>query len=161
MGNQVYIRIITKENVFKLREFIESHRGEYQLTHIDAVPDNFLFDPSAKGELSVQLTDWEYAGMQDKLVDIAMFCIYSCYDKPSIDRLINIYFEEDEICDVVSRALIYCYVAAAGLLWSNWCEYKRNLGVEFGEYSLYQYRYGKDFFSYAQELINEIGEKIQ
>ena len=33
-----------------------------------------------------------------------------------------------------------------GLLWSNWCEYKRGLGVDFGEYSLRQYRYAKDFY---------------
>ena len=150
----------TKANVFKLRSFIEQHRGEYQLTHIDAVPDNFLFDPNVEGDLSLQLTDWEYAGMQDKYVDIAMFCIYSCYDKPSVDRLIDIYFEDDGGCDLITRAMVYCYVAVSGLLWSNWCEYKRNLGVEFGEYSLFQYRYGKDFFHYATELIEQIGENV-
>ena len=150
----------TKENVFRLRSYIEKHRGEYQLTHIDAVPDNFLFDPNKEGDLSIQLTDWEYAGMQDKHVDIAMFCIYSCYDKPSIDRLIDIYFEDEGGCDIGTRAKIYCYIAASGLLWSNWCEYKRNLGVEFGEYSLYQYRYGKDFFRYATKLMKEIGEDL-
>ena len=148
----------TKENVFKLRSFVEQHRGRLQLTHIDAVPDNFLFDPNVDGDLAVQLTDWEYAGMQDKHVDIAMFCIYSCYDKYSIDRLIDIYFEEEGGCDKVVRAKIYCYIAMSGLLWSNWCEYKRNLGVEFGEYSLYQYRYGKDFFHYATKLMKEIEE---
>lgn len=151
----------TKENVFRLKGFIEKHRGEYQLTHIDAVPDNFLFDPNIEGDLSIQLTDWEYAGMQDKHVDIAMFCIYSCYDKPSVDRLIDIYFEEEGGCDTATRAKIYCYVAASGLLWSNWCEYKRNLGVEFGEYSLYQYRYGKDYYRYAVKLMREIGEELE
>jgi hypothetical protein len=40
-----------------------------------------------------------------------------------------------------------------GLLWSNWCEYKRKLGVEFGEYSLRQYRYAKDFYRAALELM--------
>ena len=151
----------TKENVLKLRPFVERHRGEMQLTHIDAVPDNFLFDPNTEGDLSIQLTDWEYAGMQDKHVDIAMFCIYSCYDKPSIDRLIDIYFEEEGGCDKATRAKIYCYIAMSGLLWSNWCEYKRNLGVEFGEYSLYQYRYGKDYFRYAVKLMKEIGEELE
>ena len=148
----------TKENVFALKDYIEKHKCKYQLTHIDAVPDNFLFDPQAKGELSVQLTDWEYAGMQDKHVDIAMFAIYSMYDKAKIDRLIDIYFEEDGGCNNTMRAKIYCYVAACGLLWSNWCEYKRNLGVEFGEYSLCQYRYGKDFYRYATELIKDMEE---
>lgn len=151
----------TKENILKLRSYVEHHRGEMQLTHIDAVPDNFLFDPNVEGDLSIQLTDWEYAGMQDKHVDIAMFCIYSCYDKPSIDRLIDIYFEDEGGCDKATRAKIYCYIAMCGLLWSNWCEYKRNLGVEFGEYSLYQYRYGKDYFRYAVRLMKDIGEELK
>ena len=42
------------------------------------------------------------------------------------------------------RTKIYAYIAVCGLLWSNWCEYKSRLGVEFGEYSLKQYRYAKD-----------------
>lgn len=151
----------TKANCKKLIPFIEAHKEPFQLTHIDAVPDNFLFDPNAEGELSIQLTDWEYAGMQDKHVDIAMFCIYSCYDKMRIDRLIDLYFEEAGGCDRTMRAKIYCYVAICGLIWSNWCEYKRNLGVEFGEYSLFQYRYGKEFFQYAAELMQEIGEPVE
>ena len=146
----------TKENCGKLKPFIEKHRGEMRLTHIDAVPDNFLFDP----EGNIQLTDWEYAGMQDTHVDIAMFCIYSMYGKEEIDRLIDLYFEEDGGCDRATRAKVYCYVAVCGLIWSNWCEYKRNLGVEFGEYSLYQYRYGKEYFRYAAELMDEIGEPV-
>ena len=59
-------------------------------------------------------------------------------------------------CDAATRAKIYCYVAMCGLLWSNWCEYKRNLGVEFGEYSLAQYRYAKEFYRYAMSLFAEI-----
>ena len=150
----------TKDNCKKLRAFIETYREPFQLTHIDAVPDNFLFDPNAEGEMSIQLTDWEYAAMQDRHVDIAMFSIYSMYDKARIDRLIDIYFEEEGGCDKATRAKIYCYVAICGLIWSNWCEYKRNLGVEFGEYSLYQYRYAKNFCRHAIELIKEIGETI-
>lgn len=151
----------TKENCKRLGSYIERHRGQMQLTHIDAVPDNFLFDPNEKGEMSIHLSDWEYAGMQDKHVDIAMFCIYSMYGKEQIDKLIDIYFEDDGGCDKSTRAKIYCYVSVCGLIWSNWCEYKRNLGVEFGEYSLYQYRYGKEFYKYAVELMNEIGEPLE
>ena len=66
-----------------LMPFVEKHRENMQLTHIDAVPDNFLFN--SKG--NIQLTDWEYAGMQDKHVDIAMFCIYAMYSKKQIDHI--------------------------------------------------------------------------
>lgn len=142
----------TKEHVLSLKQFIDSIEKDWCLTHIDAVPDNFLFYPLPDGGEALQLTDWEYAGMQDPHVDIAMFCIYSLYNKKQVDRLINIYFEGT--CDCRTRAKIYAYIAACGLLWSNWCEFKRNLGVEFGEYSLRQYRFAKDYYRYA---IKEMG----
>ena len=145
----------TKENVFLLKSYIDKHVEERVLTHIDAVPDNFLFVKTADGSEVVRLIDWEYAGMQDPHVDIAMFCIYSFYDKQEVDQLISIYFEDK--CPDEIRVKIYCYIAACGLLWSNWCEYKRNCGIEFGEYSLRQYRYAKEYFRIVEkELKGEV-----
>lgn len=141
-----------KNHVFELKDFIENLSKEHCLTHIDAVPDNFIFTGN-----DIHLIDWEYAAMQDPHVDIAMFAIYSLYDKEQTDSLIDIYFEGK--CDIETRAKIYAYVAICGLLWSNWCEYKRNLGVEFGEYSLRQYRYAKDYYKYAKELINQCSDE--
>ncbi len=148
----------TKENALSLRSYFDQQKNDWCLTHIDAVPDNFLFyTPESSKEEQLQLTDWEYSGMQDPHVDIAMFCIYSLYDKQQCDRLIDIYFNQN--CPDATRAKIYCYIAVCGLLWSNWCEYKRKLGVEFGEYSLRQYRFAKDFYRYAKELIEQTGGK--
>ncbi len=138
----------TKENVFSLKGYIEKTRTKWCLTHIDAVPDNFLFYDEG-----LQLTDWEYAGMQDPHVDIAMFCIYSLYDKKQIDNLIDIYFEGR--CKKADRIKIYCYISVCGLLWSNWCEYKRSLGVEFGEYALRQYRYAKEYYKIVMEELKD------
>lgn len=135
----------TKIKAFELKEYIDNCKIEMCLTHIDAVPDNFLF--TADGD--IRLIDWEYAGMQDPHVDIAMFCIYALYDRKQVDRLIDIYFENK--CEKQTRLKIYCYIAACGLLWSNWCEYKRSLGVEFGEYSLRQYRYAKEYYKIFKE----------
>ena len=150
-----YLR--TKEKVLSLRPFIEAHAGVKVLTHVDAVPDNFLFYRDEQGGEKLQLTDWEYAGMQDPHVDIAMFCIYSMYDKDDTDRLIGLYMDGEEAGTEV-RAKIYAYIAACGLLWSNWCEYKLSLGVEFGEYSIRQYRYAKEYYRYATELIRGMKE---
>lgn len=146
----------TKQNVLSLKPYIESHITEKVLTHIDAVPDNFLFYDRGNGE-ELQLTDWEYAGMQDPHVDIAMFCIYALYDRTQVDQLIDIYFEGK--CPDEMRVKIYCYIACCGLLWSNWCEYKRNLGVEFGEYSLRQYRYAKEYYRIVQSELEKEGGK--
>ncbi len=135
----------TKEHVIELRKYIEKYAEQKVLIHIDAVPDNFLFTEDG----DIRLIDWEYAGMQDPHMDIAMFCIYALYDRKQVDNLIDIYFEG--VCSENIRLKIYCYIAVCGLLWSNWCEYKRSLGVEFGEYSLRQYRYAKDYYKIFKE----------
>lgn len=141
----------TKENVWRLKSYINKYAEEKVLTHIDAVPDNFLFVKNEKGEEETRIIDWEYAGMQDPHVDIAMFCIYALYDRTQVNQLICAYFPEG--CTEEIRIKIYCYIAACGLLWSNWCEYKRNLGIEFGEYSLRQYRYAKEYYRIVAQKI--------
>ncbi len=144
----------TKENVFALEPYIKKHRAKKVLTHIDAVPDNFLLYTNVDGSQEIRLIDWEYAGMQDPHVDLAMFCIYSLYDRQHIEKLIQAYFPEG--CRKETKVKIYCYIAVCGLLWSNWCEYKRNLGIEFGEYSLRQYRYAKDYYRIVQTELEKM-----
>lgn len=55
------------------------------------------------------------------------------------------------------RIKIYCYIAVCGLLWSNWCEYKKICGVEFGEYSVQQYCYAKDYYEIVQDELKKLG----
>ena len=144
---------IIKKNIFSLKKYIDENIDRKVLSHIDAVPDNFLFFKDAEGKEEIRLIDWEYAGMQDPHIDIAMFCIYALYNKEQIDNLIDIYFEGK--CEQKVRIKIYCYIAVCGLLWSNWCEYKRSLGIEFGEYSLRQYRYAKDYYRIVKKELEK------
>lgn len=146
--------LTTKRAVFSLKEYIDAQEKSFCLTHIDAVPDNFLF-VEKEGDTQVQLLDWEYAGMQDPHVDLAMFSIYALYQKDQIDHLLDLYFNHS--CSIQTRIKIYCYVSICGLLWSNWCEYKNLLGVEFGQYSLCQYRYAKEYASLAKTMMEANG----
>lgn len=139
----------TKTKVVCLKDYINAQEKQCCLTHIDAVPDNFLFMENG----DIRLIDWEYAGMQDPHVDIAMFCIYSMYEKEEVDRLIDLYFEGK--CAKETRIKIYAYISCCGLLWSNWCEYKLQLGVEFGEYSLRQYRYAKEYYKLVEKELEK------
>lgn len=136
----------TKKKMYELKQYIDVQGKDWTLTHIDAVPDNFLLVHDR-----VYLIDWEYAGMQDPHVDIAMFAIYAMYDREKVEELIDAYFEYN--CPEQVRTKIYCYIAVCGFLWSNWCEYKRICGVEFGEYSLRQYRYAKEYYKIVKERI--------
>ena len=139
----------TKAAIFELKKWIDTLDKTETLVHIDAVPDNFLFTNDG-----IRIIDWEYAGMQDPHVDIAMFCIYSLYSKEQVDRLIDLYFK-GEVSPMI-RTKIYAYIASAGLLWSNWCEYKRSLGIDFGEYSLCQYRYAKEYSKLVLSTLEEL-----
>ncbi len=141
----------TKAHVMELQAYLEEQPKVWTLTHIDAVPDNFLF-AEKNGVEEIRLIDWEYAGMQDAHVDLAMFCIYAMYDREQVDALIDSYFTEG--CPQAVRTKIYAYIAVCGLLWSNWCEYKSHLGVEFGEYSLRQYRYAKDYYKIVMQKLD-------
>ena len=134
----------TKAHVYELKNYIDKQEKQISLCHIDSVPDNFLMTKDR-----IALIDWEYAGMQDTDVDLAMFIIYSMYGKEQADALIDAYYTEG--CKKEKRLKIYCYVAVCGLLWSNWCEVKYHEGVEFGEYSLRQYRYAKEYYKYVKE----------
>lgn len=134
-----------RANVMRLREFIDQQDKDWTLCHIDANPDNFVFNDHG----GLYLIDWEYAGMQDAHVDIAMFAIYAMYNQRQVDRLIDAYFEHP--ISSQTRYKIYAYVAICGFLWSNWCEYKQSLGLDFGEYSLAQYRYAKE---YSRKVLN-------
>jgi thiamine kinase-like enzyme len=139
----------TKKDILELRNFIENQPKERILCHIDSVPDNFMFLKKADDTFDIRLIDWEYAGMQDPHVDIAMFAVYSMYDRKQVDTLINLYFTEG--CSHQVRMKIYCYIAVSGLLWSNWCEFKRKCGVEFGAYALRQYEYAKEYAAYFRD----------
>ena len=132
----------TKAEVYSLKEYIDEHAAMPCLSHLDLSEDNFMIVEKNDCK-KVVLIDWEYAAMHDPYVDLAMFAVRSYYRKDQIDEMMDVYFPEG--CTNDTRKLIYCYIAVCGLMWSNWCEYKRNQGVDFGEYSLKQYRYAKEY----------------
>ena len=134
-----------KKDIFSLKPFVEKWAEVKCLTHIDAVPENFLISDE---ENKVYLIDWEYAAMQDPHLDIAMFCLQALYSQAEVDKVIDIYFEGK--CQKETRLKIYCYIAIGGLIWSNWCETEIRHGAEFGAYSIKQYRYAKEYFRIAQ-----------
>lgn len=124
------------------------HDVDSCLCHIDPNQDNCLVHDN---ENEVTLVDWEYAAMQDPILDVAMFAIYAGYEKSRVDWLLSIYKPTHTYDENVRY---YIYIAAAGLLWSNWCEFKNNLGQTFGgAYELSQFNYAMQYSEYAKELM--------
>ncbi|MCP1101369.1 CTP:phosphocholine cytidylyltransferase-like protein/thiamine kinase-like enzyme [Aequitasia blattaphilus] len=138
----------TKEKVFELIDYVNTLERPIALTHMDAVVDNLLMT-----EDKVYLIDWEYAAMQDVHVDLAMFAILISYTREEADHLMDIYFQGNVTEEI--RIKIYAYMAICGFLWSNWCEFKRIEGTEFGDYNLEQYRYAKKYYKIVKEYLEE------
>ena len=82
--------------------------------------------------------------MQDPDLDVAMFIVYSLFNRQEIDRIIDIYFEHQ--ATPLKRYKIYSYIAIVGLLWSNWCEAKQDLELLNSSYAQQQYNYAKTFY---------------
>ena len=81
-----------KQAVLLLQHYIDAQPKERVLCHIDAVPDNFMFMAGKGGKEEIKLIDWEYAGMQDPHLDIAMFAVYAMYDRQQVENMIDLYF---------------------------------------------------------------------
>lgn len=134
----------TKKKIKSLKPVIDSMSKEWVLSHCDPVPGNFLL-----ADDEVYLIDWEYAGMQDPHLDLAMFSLSALYSREDVDALLDVYFVEGY--DEETKYKIYSYIAVGGLLWSNWSEYKELFGVKFGEYSLKQYEFAKKYYEIVKE----------
>ena len=130
----------TKKNIESLEPIIENLVKDWTLCHIDAVCDNFLVTENQ----DVYLIDFEYAAMQDPDLDVAMFIVYSLFNRQEIDRIIDIYFEHQ--ATPLKRYKIYSYIAIVGLLWSNWCEAKQDQELLNSFYAQQQYNYAKTFY---------------
>lgn len=142
----------TKKNIESLEPIIENLVKEWTLCHIDAVCDNFLVTENQ----DVYLIDFEYAAMQDPDLDLAMFIVYSLFDRQEIDRIINIYFENQ--VTPLKRYKIYSYIAMVGLLWSNWCEAKQDKALLNSSYAKQQYNYAKTFYQIVFDEARNITE---
>lgn len=124
----------------------ESMNRPAGLSHIDSVADNFLFLPDG----SIRLIDWEYAGMHDPLIDIAMCGIYSYYNEEEMDHLLELYLKRTPT--VEERLATCCYAALGGFLWCLWAVFKSIEGEEFGDYTLVMYHYAKLYYKKAAQL---------
>lgn len=141
---------VVRANMSELLSYLKKLDIEEKFAHIDPVYENFLV--LNNGE--IKLIDWEYAGMCDPLIDIAMFGIYSYYSQYQIDKLIEYYFKRKPTEEEKFR--IYSYVALSGFLWSIWTQYKQALGDRFGDYGLKMYRYAKEYYKKSIEIARRL-----
>ncbi len=107
--------------------------------HNDFYDQNFLITDE-----SVDLIDWEFAGMSDYASDLAVF-IACCPDYSYEDalRIFELYFGREP----TEAELFHCvaYTAVISFHWFVWALYKDVCGDPVGEFLYFYYRYTKMF----------------
>jgi CTP:phosphocholine cytidylyltransferase-like protein/thiamine kinase-like enzyme len=135
----------TREKLNELYELQERLAVPEILCHGDYAHINILMLPDGSGKV----IDWEFSGMADPIMDVAMYSIFAELDPERIDLCLRMYIGGDPSENEWTR--MYLYVALGGFLWSMWAEYKQALGQEFGEYPMTMYRYMKDYYKLMKE----------
>lgn len=115
------------------------------LCHVDFVEVNFLFTKEKD-----YLLDWEYAGMADPLIDMAVFVVYGGLQNQEIITLLEAYLEREATDEEI--LVTHSYVALMGFLWALWTQYKQSCGDDFGTYGMEQYQYAR---KYGRIVLNE------
>ncbi len=135
----------TKEKMWRLIAFEKALGVTKTLCHGDYNYANVLFLEDG----NLRIIDWEYAAMGDPLMDVALYGNYSYMSREQIDECLLYYCKRKPTRQQQARC--YMYVALTGFLWCMWCEYKQEVGVEFGDYPLKMYRYAKEYYKILQE----------
>jgi thiamine kinase-like enzyme len=142
---------VHKKRVLELYSKYHNEKSIKTLCHIDSNYDNYLLKDS-----KLYFIDFEYSGMADPLIDLAMFSIYASYDKNMVGAIVKLYFKDKHTKTTLIK--LFILISLAGLLWSNWCGYYNKFGYEFDEYWLNQYNLSKKYYTYAvQEISSQIG----
>lgn len=135
-----------RKKVDRLLEVIGRLEVPQVLCHGDYLFANILFLKNG----GIRLIDWEYAGMGDPLMDVAMYGIFSFFDKDRLDLSLSFYLGRQAREEESFR--LYLYAALAGYLWSFWGLLKQAYGIEMAEYPMRTYRYTKDFFKILESM---------
>lgn len=110
--------------------------------HNDLVPENFIEDEQGRQ----YLIDWEYAGMNDPMWDLAAHLLESGFTREEEELFLAYYFEGTP--HDTFREKIAIYKMMQDILWSIWTVLKEAKGEMFGTY-------GRDRLNRAMEAEKE------
>lgn len=116
--------------------------------HNDLVAENFVSDDKGR----MYLIDWEYAGMNDPMWDIASHLL-ECEFSDLEEELYLQYYFEDEVSQKDKRK-ICLFKICQDVLWSAWTIMKETRGEDFGAY-------GRERFARALKLRKEYEVKYE
>lgn len=126
-----------KDKVLFLKNIMAELDVKLAPCHNDTIAENFI----KSGEDKMYLIDWEYAGMNDPMWDLAAHSLENKFSEDEEELLLNIYFNGKVEEKYKKRILINKIYQ--DFLWSTWTIIKEAKGDDFGTYGIDRYTRAK------------------
>lgn len=121
-----------KAKVVSLQEEYESYQVRRTICHNDPLCENFV-----KGKERMYLVDWEYAGMNDPLWDVADIFIEANFTLEEEQSFKDFYFKRESTSEEERRIMMN--KVFLDFLWSLWGLQRYSCGEELQEYANERY----------------------
>lgn len=119
-----------KKDVTEIKNLYDTMNIPLTPCHNDTVPENFV----KSGDNQIYLIDWEYAGLNDPIWDLAAHSIESGFSEKEEELFLNLYFTDGVTENIRIRMLIHKIFQ--DFIWSLWTVFKEAKGDDFGDYGI-------------------------
>ena len=127
-----------KQQVLQLKELMDDLEIKLAPCHNDTLAENFIKDKQDQ----YYLIDWEYAGMNDPMWDVAAHCLENGFNSDEEELFLKTYFKQEPKESYKTRVLINKIYQ--DFLWSLWTKVKEASGDDFGDYGIERYNRAKE-----------------
>jgi thiamine kinase-like enzyme len=131
----------------ELLELLGAIAAEAVFCHGDLNPDNVLI--LADGQ--AKLIDWEYAGRADPLLDVAMYCLCSFFQRDRANLALRLYLGGEPTARQTAR--FHLHLALGGYLCALWthCAGQTGQTGQTGQSGSRFYAYALEYYRLAQK----------
>ena len=129
---------LVKQQVLQLKELMDDLEIKLVPCHNDTLAENFIKDKQDQ----YYLIDWEYAGMNDPMWDVAAHCLENGFNSDEEELFLKTYFKQEPKEAYKTRVLINKIYQ--DFLWSLWTKVKEASGDDFGDYGIERYNRAKE-----------------
>ena len=140
---------LVKQQVLQLKELMDDLQINLVPCHNDTLAENFIKDKHDQ----YYLIDWEYAGMNDPMWDVAAHCLENGFNSDEEELFLKTYFKQEPKRSYKTRVLVNKIYQ--DFLWSLWTKVKEASGDDFGDYGIERYNRAKENLKLLVDQLEE------
>ena len=140
---------LIKQQVLQLKELMDDLQINLVPCHNDTLAENFIKDKHDQ----YYLIDWEYAGMNDPMWDVAAHCLENGFNSDEEELFLKTYFKQEPKRSYKTRVLVNKIYQ--DFLWSLWTKVKEASGDDFGDYGIERYNRAKENLKLLVDQLEE------